>query len=147
VLHESETETQSVQELLHQEAPALVPIPVRDEKELSQFLRHNLNDRMWDDVHFLREMREEMYYFDLCKNWDGKVAVMVVVENELKLLTPKSVLGMLAVNAKMPGFVNFCLLKSTFAEERRQKKAVNEAKSRLRAVAQVSQRRSSLAIT
>jgi hypothetical protein len=88
-----------------------------------------------------------MYYFDLCKNWDGKVAVMVVVENELKLLTPKSVLGMLAVNAKIPGFVNFCLLKSTFAEERRQKKAVNEAKSRLRAVAQVSQRRSSLAIT
>jgi hypothetical protein len=146
VHHELEIETLTADELLLQEssAPAPVPIPVQDTVELTKLLRHNLSDRIWDDVDFQREMREEKYYFDLCRNGDGKVAVLVVVENDLKLLTPKTLLGMLAVNNKMPGFVKFSLLKSTFQEQRRLKKAVNEAKIRLRGVSHSQQRRNAV---
>jgi hypothetical protein len=149
VHHESEIETLRADEILLQESsvPVPVPIPVRDTVELTRFLRHNLSDRNWDDADFQREMREERYYFDLCKNGDGKVAVLVVVEKELKLLTPQTLLGMLAVNIKMPGFVNFSLLKSTFLEQRKLKKAVNEAKIRLRGASLAQQRRTSSAIS
>ena len=117
-----------------------VPVPIRDPQELTRLLRHELNDQLWDDDIFQREMRDEKYYFELCRNWDGKVAVLVAVENELKLLPPKEVLGMLAVNMKMPGFVKFSLLKPTFNAERKHRRALAEAKLRVKSMT-VGQRR------
>lgn len=146
-LLESESETQTADQPNSHEYPVPVPIPVQDAMELTKFLRHNLIDRLWDDVDFQREMRQEKYYFDLCRNWDGKVAVLVVVERELKLLAPKTLLGMMAVNVKMPGFVNFSLLKSTFTEQRQRKKAMNEAKLRLRALTHGQSRRTSTLVS
>jgi hypothetical protein len=117
-----------------------VPVPVRDITELTRLLRHELHERLWDEDGFQREMRDEKYYFELCRNWDGKVAVLVAVENELQLLPPKQVLGMLAVNIKMPGFVKFSLLKPTFNAERKQRRALAEAKLRAKSIAVVQRR-------
>jgi hypothetical protein len=147
VLLESESDIQTADQPNSHEYPVPVPIPIQDTTELAKFLRHNLFDRLWDDVDFQREMRQEKYYFDLCRNWDGKVAVLVVVESELKLLAPKALLGMMAVNVKMPGFVNFSLLKSTFSEQRQRKKAMNEAKLRLKAFSHGQSRRSSTLVS
>ena len=85
--------------------------------------------RKWDDQDFQRDLRNEKYDFDICKNLDGTVAVLVAVENELKLMTPKDVLGMVAVNFKMPGFVNFHLLNPTYNDERKKAKALARTKS------------------
>ena len=66
--------------------------------------------------------------------------MLVAVENELQLLPPKQVLGMLAVNIKMPGFVKFSLLKPTFNAERKQRRALAEAKLRAKSIAVVQRR-------
>jgi len=102
--------------------------PLHDMKELTQILRQ-LMHRKWDDQDFQRDLRNEKYDFDICKNLDGTVAVLVTVENELKLMTPKDVLGMVAVNFKMPGFVNFHLLNPTYNDERKKAKALARTKS------------------
>ena len=138
--HNLDSDLQTLEELSSHEI-ARVHIPVVDSKDLSRLLRVELIDRMWDDPIFQRELQQEKYYFDLCRNYDGQVGVLVVVENELTLLSPKQLLGMLAVNMKMPGFVKFCLLKPTFNQERKLKRAVAEAKSRARSMSMVSHNR------
>jgi hypothetical protein len=135
--HNSESDLQTIEELSSHEI-AHIHIPVIDPKDLSRTIKVELIDRMWDDPIFQRELQHEKYYFDLCRNYDGTVGVLVVVENELTLLSPKQLLGMLAVNMKMPGFVKFSLLKPTFNQERKLKRAVAEAKSRARSMAMVS---------
>jgi hypothetical protein len=95
-----------------------VPIPVRDQNELTRMLQY-LDDRSWDDAEFQRELKQDHYYFDLCKSWDSMISVLVTVERELKLMTPKHVLGLMAVNLKMPGFVNFSLMKPTYNAEKK----------------------------
>jgi hypothetical protein len=135
--HNLDSDLQTLEELSSHEI-AHVHIPVVDSKDLSRLLKVELIDRMWDDPIFQRELQQEKYYFDLCRNYDGKVGVLVVVENELTLLSPKQLLGMLAVNMKMPGFVNFSLLKPTFNQERKLKRAVAEAKSRARSMSMVT---------
>lgn len=137
--HAPDGETHATEEISHQDTIP-VPVSIPETKDLTRLLRHELHDREWDDDVFQREMRDEKYSFELCRNWDGKVAVLVSVENEFKLLPPQQLLGMLAVNIKMPGFVKFSLLKSTFNAERKQKRALTEAKLRAKSMA-VSQRR------
>ena len=116
--------------------------PDRDIKELTHILRQ-LMHRKWDDQDFQRDLRNEKYDFEICKNLDGTVAVLVLVENELKLMTAKDVLGMMAVNLKMPGFVNFRLLKPTYNDGR--KKALAEA-AKLRAKTMLTTARKSATV-
>jgi hypothetical protein len=68
---------------------------------------------------------------------------LVTVERELKLMTPKHVLGLMAVNLKMPGFVNFSLMKPTYNAEKKQRRALNEARLRAKTVTIVNRRLSS----